>query len=224
MTKIKVEFLKMTTQNEIPNYWNLQNYKELLSLFNFDDIQSVKDENLIEYLKMSIAETEPNEAAEILLTYQLSESLSPGQIKQISNDMLIDKVCEEYPEIDLHFPLYQINQFLYHAYNGKFPNCQCTFLEMSLIPEDGQNIPMDSEQFLRIIAHGLKESAIIQRLYSEKLEDPVLDFPDGSHVLWKIVPHDGFKYTVITSEYWLSRDDFNLNSFECEIPIIEKHT
>jgi hypothetical protein len=29
-----------------------------------------------------------------------------GQIEQISNDMLLDKICEEYPVIKLHAPCF----------------------------------------------------------------------------------------------------------------------
>jgi hypothetical protein len=56
----------------------------------------VPKENLSELL--SITDFEPNEAAAIVLDYKLSDSLNEGQI-QISNDMLIDKISEEYPEI-----------------------------------------------------------------------------------------------------------------------------
>jgi hypothetical protein len=76
-----------------------------------------KKENLSELLSMAIT-FEPNEAA-IVLDYKLSDSLNEGQIQQISNDMLIDKISEEYPET-MQAPLYHINQLLFKAYNGKF--------------------------------------------------------------------------------------------------------
>jgi hypothetical protein len=68
---------------------------------------------------MAITDFEPNEAAAIVLDYKLSDSLNEGQIQQISNDMLIDKISE-YPEIAMQAPLYHINQLLFKAYNGKF--------------------------------------------------------------------------------------------------------
>jgi hypothetical protein len=52
-----------------------------------------------------------------VLDYKLSDSLNEGQI-QISNDMLIDKISEEYPEIAMQAPIsYQSTAF--KAYNGK---------------------------------------------------------------------------------------------------------
>jgi hypothetical protein len=60
---------------------------------------------------MAITDFEPNEAA-IVLDYKLSDSLNEGQIQQISNDMLIDKISEEYPENDAgSFISYQSTAF-----------------------------------------------------------------------------------------------------------------
>jgi hypothetical protein len=81
---------------------------------------------------MAITDFEPNEAAAIVLDYKLSDSLNEGQI-QISNDMLIDKISEEYPEIAMQAPLYHINQLLF-KYNGKFPNAKATVMEFSVMP------------------------------------------------------------------------------------------
>jgi hypothetical protein len=91
-------------------------------------------ENLSELLSMAITDFEPNEAAAIVLDYKLSDSLNEGQIQQISNDMLIDKISEEYPEIAMQAPLYHINQLLFKAYNGKFPNAKATVMEFSVMP------------------------------------------------------------------------------------------
>jgi hypothetical protein len=59
---------------------------------------------------MAITDFEPNEAA-IVLDYKLSDSLNEGQIQQISNDMLIDKISEEYPDDAGSFISYQSTAF-----------------------------------------------------------------------------------------------------------------
>jgi hypothetical protein len=61
----------------------------------------LQQKKFTELLGMAIWLYEPNEAAEILLAYKLGEELNEGQIEQISHNMLIDKVCEEYPEIHM---------------------------------------------------------------------------------------------------------------------------
>ncbi|MBQ0740794.1 hypothetical protein J9332_41620, partial [Aquimarina celericrescens] len=77
-------------------------------------------------LFMAIPDFEPNEAASIVLTYKLSDQLNEGQIHSISHEMTNDKVAEEYPEPNLHYDLFNINQLLYKAYNGTFPNTEAT--------------------------------------------------------------------------------------------------
>jgi predicted RNase H-like nuclease len=80
---------------------------------------------------MAITDFEPNEAAAIVLDYKLSDSLNEGQI-QISNDMLIDKISEEYPEIAMQsFISYQSTAF--KAYNGNFQT-KATVMEFSVMP------------------------------------------------------------------------------------------
>ena len=49
-------------------------------------------EEIREYCLMSISDKEPEEAAEILLKYQLEDQLTAGQIKQISHEMQTDKM------------------------------------------------------------------------------------------------------------------------------------
>jgi hypothetical protein len=92
-------------------YWSDEDYS-VIRKFNFPDAETAEKENLPELLEMAISDYEPNEAAEILLAYKLGEELNEGQIEQISHNMLIDKVCEEYPEIHMQARLFHVNQLL----------------------------------------------------------------------------------------------------------------
>jgi hypothetical protein len=90
---------RIDTVNEV-GYWSDEDF-QLLGKFNFPDAETAEKKNLPELLEMAISDYEPNEAAEIVLAYKLGEELNEGQIEQISHNMLIDKVCEEYPEIHM---------------------------------------------------------------------------------------------------------------------------
>ena len=92
--KFNIIINNVTTVEEIANYWQNKDYIYLLEQFNYPDANAVKQENLREMLHMAITDFEPNEAAGIVLTYKLSGKLNEGQIAQISNDMLLDKVSE----------------------------------------------------------------------------------------------------------------------------------
>lgn len=218
MTKFKIQINSVTIVDELPNYWTDQDYMDLLQIYNFPDAQSIKKENLKEYLKMAITDFEPAEAAVLLLTYKLSEQLNDGQIHQLSNDMMLDKICEEYPEISLHQTLFSINQFLFKAYNGKFPNASATIIECEINADD-ENIDLtDKVLFLKILVKGLADSNIIKRLFTTQLAEN-LEFTEANDIIWGLEDMGNHKYKVVTSEYWISQSDVVSDNFEVNMEV-----
>lgn len=221
--KYNVTINSILNVNEIPEYWSEQDYLKLLELFNFPNPETIAKDNLLEYLKMAITDEEPTDAAVILLTYKLSEDLNEGQISQISNDMLLDKVCEEYPEINLHAPLFHINQLLYLAYNGKFPNASATILKCEIIALDAEEKSnLGNEQILKILAQGLGDSALLKRLFPEQLAGNK-PFSEANDIVWELETLDSNQYKLITSEYWLSKSDFVEGEYQADI-VFEEET
>ncbi|KQR91540.1 hypothetical protein ASG01_14200 [Chryseobacterium sp. Leaf180] len=204
-----------TTIEEIENYWSNEDYTRLLELFNFPDAETIKPENLKEMLFMAITDFEPNEAAEILLTYKLSESLNEGQISQISHDMLIDKVCEEYPEIELHRDLFAVNQLLFKAYNGTFLNCKATKVTFEMEKPADFDGEITKEIVLKSFNRGLSDSNIIKRLFEEKMITEAR-FEQAEDILWQLKDEGNNTFTLITSEYWMNKDEIIASEFEGE--------
>lgn len=212
--KVNVEIKSIYSIDEIPNYWTNEDYIALLDAFGFDDGKSVKPENLQEMLFMAIGDFEPNEAAQIVLNYKLSDDLNVGQIEQISNEMLIDKVCEEYPEIHLHKHLFSINQLLYKAFNGTFPNAKASLIQFSISDNDSETLL--KSDILKAFNNGLNDSNLIRRLFDAPMTTDA-DFPDAESIVWELSSSDNLNFELITSEYWLDRESFLDTSFEGEI-------
>ncbi|MBK5196210.1 MAG: hypothetical protein JJE08_09335, partial [Proteiniphilum sp.] len=204
--KFNIIIKDVATIEEITNYWQNKDYINLLEQFDFPDADSVKPENLKDMLNMAITDFEPNEAAAILLSYKLSERLNEGQIGQISNDMLLDKVSEEYPEIDLHYDLFNINQLLFKAYNGKFPNAKATVVDFSMISEEGYEKEITREMVLKSFCNALSGGNVIKRLFEEKMTTD-LAFEEAEAVVWELNKKDETNFTLITSEYWLKKEE-----------------
>lgn len=218
MTKFKFSVTHIETLEEVPNYWTNEDYKELLKLFNFPDAESIQPENLREMLFMAISDEEANEAAKIVLTYKLSSDLSEGQIEQISNDMLLDKISEEYPEIHLHYPLYSINQLLFQAFNGTFLNTKATRI---LIEADEVQKNVSKEFMLKALSAALSPSNIIQRLFEDQMTTETR-FPDAESIIWQLNSADNKNLVIITSNYWINRDDLSIGDYEVEVLIAEE--
>ncbi|MFN2396287.1 MAG: hypothetical protein ABR597_11430 [Bacteroidales bacterium] len=217
--KFKIIIKNVATVEEITNYWQNKDYINLLERFDFPDANTVKPENLKEMLHMAITDFEPNEAAAIVLTYKLSDRLNEGQIDQISNDMLLDKISEEYPEIDLHCDLFNINQLLYKAYNGKFPNAKATVVDFSMVSKDGYDGEITKEIVLKSFNNGISDRNVFKRLFEEQMTTDK-EFVEAEAVLWELNKKDATNFNLTTSEYWLNKDDFTATEFEgnCLLP------
>ena len=208
----KIQINSIESLDEIPNYWTDNDYQLLLELFDFPDAKSIKAENLLEMLQMAITDFEPADAARVLLQYKLSEDLNEGQMDQMSHDMLLDKISEEYPNISLHYSLYNINQLLFKAFNGSFPNIKATFLDFSISGNDA-NREFTKPELLRLLYKGLSTGNLLVRMFEEQLTANV-DFPDAESIIWELRTEDNQNYQLVTSEYWLSREDIVKGEFE----------
>lgn len=211
----KITINNISTIEEIANYWTNNDFIELLRMFDFPDAETIKPENLQEMLFMAIQDFEPNEAANIVLTYKLSEQLNAGQIDQISNDMLLDKVSEEYPDISLHSTLYSINQLLFKAYNGKFLNTKASKLTLNIVPSSKSDVEMNKEIALKLLANGLSDRSLIKRLFAEQLASEDI-FEEANNIVWYLNNTEINAYELITSEYWLDREDIFASEFYAE--------
>jgi hypothetical protein len=219
--KFNIKINSIHNLDEIKEYWTNDDYLALLEAFNFPDAGDTNPENLRELLFMAISDFEPAEAAKIMLEYKLSEKLSAGQIDQISSDMLIDTVCEEYPEMELQAPLFHINQLLFKAYNGTFPSAKATIIDCSITAlEKDSNIKMTREVILKLLSYGLSDRNIIKRLFSEQLE-PQAVFPEAENIIWELHSTDHVNFKVITAENLLKVEDMVKSEFEGTVEIIE---
>ena len=212
--RYKIEIENIKTIDEIENYWTNEDYFQLLEKFDYPDASVADVASLRELLFMAITDFEPKEAAVIVLEHKLSDHLSDGQIQQISIDMLIDKVCEEYREIGLHATLFHINQLLFKAYNGKFPNAKATVINCKITSLEGDvNEKLSKENVLKLFSNGLSESNIIKRLFDHAMHDNA-PFPEAEDVLWDLETKDNSNFKLTTSEYWLNKEDIKASEFE----------
>ena len=217
----KVTITDIKSTEELENSWSNNDYRNLLELYDYPDAATIKDAELKEYLFMAISDFEPSDAASILLTYKLSEELNEGQIDSLSHEMLLDKISEEYPVIELHVTLFNINQLLYKAYNGTFLNAKATILDFELVETNGDSQEITKEIVLKSLVHGLTPSALLIRLFEEQLKSDTI-FTEAEGILWDLKSTGTNSYQLTTSSYWLNKEDFALGEFEAEVFISEE--
>lgn len=216
MMKYKINIEKVQTVDEIREYWTSEDYIQLLEIFNYPDAEDSEIENLRELLFMAITDFEPSEAAQLVLKYTLEEQLTEGQIHQISNDMLIDTVCEEYPEMELQAKLFHVNQLLFKAYNGKFPSSSATIIHCSITAFKDDHPRINKETVLRLLNDGLSDRNIVKRLFEDQMNGNS-EFPEAEHIIWDLqnLEHDHFK--IISSGNLLKKEEIIDSTWEKEI-------
>ncbi|WP_439129562.1 hypothetical protein [Polaribacter sp.] len=218
--KYAIKIHKISTVDELENSWNIEDYKELLNRFELPGTKTTDIEELRELLFMAIADKEPSEAARILLDYKLSDELNEGQIDSLSYEMLVDKISEEYPRIELHQTLFTINQLLYKAFNGKFPNTKASIIDFEIIPNANADKNITKEIALKCFAKNLDSHNVIIRLFHHQLEADEA-FEEANDIIWELQKKDT-GYRLITSEYFMSKDDFLSPEFEANISFFEE--
>lgn len=215
--KYHVIINSVKTVDELKDAWNNADYIALLEKFGLDGIETSSTSELIELLHMAISDFEPEEAAQIILTYKLSEQLNENQIEQISHEMLLDKISEEYADISLHHQLFNINQLLHKAYNGNFPNAKATIVEFEITP----NKEVTKEFVLKALDKTLANSNIIKRLFSDQLAGNE-EFEEAESIVWDLKSTRENAYTLTTSEYWMSRDEFKDAEYDVTVVPFEE--
>ena len=194
-----------------------EDYVQLLGKFDYPDAEDTGTESLRELLFMAMTDFEPAEAARLVLDYKLGEELSEGQIDQISNDMLNDKVCEEYPEMELQSALFHINQLLYKAFNGKFPSSSATIIECSITPlEKNNETTITKEMILRLFYDGLSNRNIVKRLFEEQMKGNE-DFPEAENIIWDLKNPEKDQYIITTSGNLIKKDEVISTEWESEV-------
>ena len=218
--KYAIKIHKISTVDDLENAWNIEDYKELLKLFELPGTETVDISELRELLFLAISDKEPHESAAILLDYKLSDHLNENQIDSVSYEMLVDKISEEYPKIELHLTLFVINQLLYKAYNGKFPNAKATIVDFDITPNRNADENITKEIVLKCFANNLDNHNIILRLFGNQLNGDEA-FVEANDIIWELQKNDA-SYRLITSEYFMSKDEFLNAAFDANIEFFEE--
>ncbi|PTT15961.1 hypothetical protein DBR27_03025 [Flavobacterium sp. HMWF030] len=216
----QIAIKRIDTVNEVEGYWSDEDLVQLLEKFNYPDGATADKSSLPELLEMAISDYETNEAAEIVLKYKFPDRLTDGQIEQIAHNMLIDKVCEEYPEIDMQGTLFHINQLLFKAYNGKFPNAKASIVHFSMTPIDGEAQKLTAENVLKLLNKGLSDRNLIKRLFENQMSQNI-PFPEAEYIVWELTTTDDINYSLVTSENWINKEDITEYEFESVLEEIE---
>jgi len=195
---------------EIKGAWTNEHYLKIMEELEYTDIDGMSEADIIETCIMLMQDQEPEDAALMLLKLRLGDKLKEGQLKNISNEMMDEKLWEEYAEPAFHEELFNIASFLYKVSPNKFPKPDAVELDFDLRGLNEKSVEElkynCAENFiLNVLASAMDENAIIHRLYGEQLKS--FSVEEASKILWtlsKCTADDGtISVKLISSGYWL---------------------
>ncbi len=213
-----VERLSFATLTELPHSWQAADYRALLAQLNFDNPNALPEAELKEMCQMGLTDLEPRSAAVAVLTYLFPEELTVGQVENLAHQMLTERLWEENPDLPLHRGFYQATQLLHEAFNGTFPSVEavefqvkCTAVsaaDLAVFGPDAGERATAAAPLLRLLAVGLPDNALLNRLYSDRLADD--KFAEAASILWELraveKTAESITFDVVSSAYWL--EDF----------------
>ncbi|MFT6986807.1 MAG: hypothetical protein ACJAT7_002651 [Psychromonas sp.] len=221
--EFNVEILSFLKISEIENGWVADDYKALLAMIDLggDELDGMDDSELKEMCLMSLNDLEPHESAKLLLTHILKDEITEGKIDQISHQMLEKNLWEVHADPAFHMSLFNAYELLRKAYNGTFtePTGVKFTIKISANNKDSFEIFDRSLHavIVRLLANGLQESAILNRLFEEKISGE--NFPDAKNILWilkELSTTDTERQYEITSSYLWFGELENIMSFEAD--------
>ena len=206
----KVDILSFVKISEIENVWTADDYRALLSMMDIaeDELDGMNDSDLREMCLMSLNDFEHHESANFLLTHIFKDEITEGKIDQLSHQMIENKLWEEHADSAYHWNLFNAYGLLRKAYNGIFKEPTGVKFTVKISTNTKELFEIFDSSLhaviVRLLANGLNETAILNRLYEEQISGD--NFPEAKNILWLLkeisITEKERQYEITSSELW----------------------
>lgn len=208
--------------DDLPGSWNDSDYRSLLQELEIGGVDDLGGSDLFDVLLMALQDLGTEQAGERVLAYRLKQRVSRGVRENIVQDLLEgQRAWEENSNIYLHADIFAACVLLHAAFPGDYPKPDMMRLDLHLWASGstGKSLlaePPETAFVTRLLADGMSEKSILERLFDEQLAGR--DFPEAEGIVWQaeFSEHsaDGMEamLTVYSSRHWLQAmtevDDF----------------
>lgn len=220
----RVRVLSFSILQEIDGAWTAKDFAALLDEMDFGDASGMSDDEVREMCLLSLQDLKPEDAAALVLKQYLGSRLKEGQIRNLANEMLDEKMWEEYADMSLHEGMFNVGSLLYAALPRSFPEPDAVrvTVEVTAANDTARQLlasPLHESFLVRLLADGMEDDSTLHRLFDRQLDGK--SFPEADTIVWIVrsAPSDGGtnKIEVISSGYWLDalRDTKSYDSSAC---------
>lgn len=213
---------------DLPNSWADEDYLDLLNQLEIEDLAGLAGNDLLEILLMALQDLEPEDAADLVLSHKLRNRITPGSRQNIVQDLMEgQRPWEEFADVRLHPCIFTAAVLLYKALPKLIEKPDIRQLTLKV-----QGLNAEAKRFFekapeaafvaRMLADGMNENSILERLYDEQLYSH--SFPEADGIIWQAdftecsAAGDSFANLVIYSSlHWLEAmktvDEFKSNAY-----------
>ena len=219
----QVSVLGLKKVFDMPGSWGEDEYRALLTRLEIEDIDEIESKDLLDFVTMALQDLEPEDAGDQVLAHKLGSSVTAGSRQNIVQDLLEgQRPWEELSDIRLHARVFAASQLLYQALPKLFPKPDMMQLTLRLQARSAEAIQLlraapEAAFVTRVLADGMDEHSILERLFDEQLA--ARSFPEADGIIWHAefgeVSDDGASavLTVYSSQHWL-HDLEDIDEFE----------
>lgn len=208
MQTFTTEILSYEKISKIDHSWNIDDYKSLLELMDLaDGFDSMDESEIREMCLISLTDFEPEDAAKFVLKHLIKNKLTDGKLTQMSNDMLDERLWEQFADLSFHRKLFDAYSLLREAFNGKFAKPTAVRFKIKITSNSSNFKVFDDSlhpAIVRLLVSGMDKDSIINRIYSEEMDSN--NFSEAENIIWEIKELSSTKkereYEIISSFFW----------------------
>ncbi len=208
--RFTVSVLEFEELREIPGVRTPENLGSLLDAMEFGERSGLGAGDLREMCLMSLQDRGARDAAATVLTHDLSDRLTTGQISNMAGDMLDEKLWEHYADMSLHERLFHVGSLLWSALPDSFPEPDAVRVRLEIragndAAAEVLEQPLHESLLVRLLADGMSDRSVLHRLFDAQLAGR--SFPEADSVVWivdaAIVDARTQVVSVTSSGQWL---------------------
>lgn len=217
----EISDIELDELDNSPDPWTLNDYRKVLHEIDYDDPESIADNELYDMLLMALDEAGFEESGKAVFKVIVKDGMTDGQIVNTIHKLEDERIWESYAEFGLHYKLYKASWLMYQAFPS---SClQPEYLKLTCkISADHESLALleshfDRSAFLRLAASGMGDSFIITRLFEKQVQKG--QFPEAEEIIWEFKPvkSDGcINLEAISSHFWFN-DFEDAESISCSI-------
>ncbi len=205
----RLEVLGFSILEEIEGSWTEADFQRLSARLELDDLSGLSAAEQRELCVLALGDLEPAAAAELLLQQRLGDALTQGQLRNASQEMLDEKLWEEYADMPLHERFFHVGSLLYQAFPRAVPTPDAVEVRVQVTAADAAGLrllsaPLHESLLVRLLADGMPDSAPLNRVFGDSVRGQ--PFPEAESIVWIFSsgPLEGTtqEFKLIGSGYW----------------------